>query len=101
MKKSLMLVAVLVAVLGMIVVSCSGSSEDCKTCTSYKEWSEGTSKGLEAAGTRFVKQFCGTALIRQELLEGQSAGTMTPTTALDGNTKVVGTLSVIWRVECE
>lgn len=95
-----MLVAVLIAVLGMIVVSCGGSSETCKTCTSYKEWDEGTSKGLEAAGTRFVKKFCGTELIRQEVLEGTSAGTIIPTVAVDG-TKTIGALKVIWRVECE
>lgn len=100
MKKSLVIVAVLIAVLGMVVVSCGGSSEDCKTCTSYKEWNEGSSNGTPVEGTLFVRKFCGANLIRQEVLDGQSAGTMTPTVAVDG-TKTVGALKVIWRVDCE
>lgn len=96
-----MLVAVLIAVLGMIAVSCGGSSEECKTCTTYKEWDEGTNKGHEVSGTLFVKKFCGSSLIRQELLEGQPAGTVVPTTAVATDTKVIGALNVIWRVDCE
>lgn len=101
MKKSLMLSAVFIAVVGMIAVSCGGSSEDCKTCTSYKVYAEGTSIGQEAPGTRFTKKFCGTALVRQELLDGASAGTVVPTASAVDGTKSVGELKVNWSVECQ